>query len=191
MRILGPRTHLDKTPPGLQVAEAHIWGLQIHRGEAEQPDQAGAPFLSHRSVEDGAGRREEPGMQELPGRSWLEGSDQTWLLGVSPPRDWGRGDRSRQRGTDRDPRRRARARGDACKTEGVSRVIRRAEAWQSTEDAARPGGGSRCHTRHTALLLASSLMRDESCDFRPTLWQGRDRPKPSLGTWLEAFLFHP
>lgn len=47
---------MDKTPPGLHVAEAHIWGLQISRGEAEQPDQARAPFLSHRKVEAGAGR---------------------------------------------------------------------------------------------------------------------------------------
>lgn len=118
LRILGPRTRLDKTPPGLQVAAAHIWGLQISRGRPSNLTRLELPacLVAAWRTEQAEGRNQE--MHELPGRSWLEGSDQTWLLGVGPPRDWGRGDRRRQSGTDRDPRRRAWRRARACETGG-------------------------------------------------------------------------
>lgn len=118
-------------------------------------------------------------MHELPGRSWLEGSDRTRLLGVGPPRDWGRGDRRRQRGTARDPRRRAwrraRVRGDACETGGVGRAVGGPGPGGARRTPRGPGGGSRCPTRHSAPPLAppppASLMGDEPRDSRPF---GRD-----------------
>lgn len=118
-------------------------------------------------------------MHELPGRSWLEGSDRTRLLGMGPPRDWGRGDRRRQRGTDRDPRRRAwrraRVRGDACETGGVGRAVGGPGPGGARRTPRGPGGGSRCPTRHSAPPLAppppASLMGDEPRDSRPF---GRD-----------------